>query len=55
MPRSKRIVVPGLPHHITHRGNGHARVFDSDQDRTVFLDLMARTRGNTGSRSGATA
>jgi len=21
MPRSKRIVVPGLPHHITHRGN----------------------------------
>jgi REP-associated tyrosine transposase len=42
MPRSKRIVVPGLPHHITQRGNGRANVFDSDHDRTVFLDLLAR-------------
>lgn|SRR5665213_448858 len=42
MPRNKRIVVPGLPHHITQRGNGRANVFDSDHDRTVFLDLLAR-------------
>lgn len=41
MPRSKRIVVPGLPHHITQRGNGRAQVFDCDQDRAVFLDLLA--------------
>jgi putative transposase len=41
MPRSKRIVVPGLPHHITQRGNGRAVVFDSDDDRIVFLDLLA--------------
>ena len=41
MPRSKRIVVPGLPHHITQRGNGRADVFDSDDDRVVFLDLLA--------------
>src|SRR5215467_9003317 len=41
MPRSKRIVVPGLPHHITQRGNGRADVYDSDSDRTVFLDLLA--------------
>ena len=41
MPRSKRIVVPGLPHHITQRGNGCASVFDSDDDRVVFLDLLA--------------
>jgi hypothetical protein len=41
MPRSKRIVVPGLPHHITQRGNGRANVFDCDQDRVVFLDLLA--------------
>ena len=41
MPRSNRIVVPGLPHHITQRGNGRANVFDCDQDRTVFLDLLA--------------
>jgi len=41
MPRTKRIVVPGLPHHITQRGNGRANVFDSDDDRVVFLDLLA--------------
>jgi REP element-mobilizing transposase RayT len=41
MPRGKRIVVPGLPHHITQRGNGRAKVFDCDQDRVVFLDLLA--------------
>jgi putative transposase len=41
MPRSKRIVVPGLPHHITQRGNGRAQVFDCDRDRAVFLDLLA--------------
>jgi putative transposase len=40
-PRSKRIVVPGFPHHITQRGNGRAKVFDCDQDRAVFLDLLA--------------
>jgi putative transposase len=34
-------VVPGIPHHITQRGNARARVFDSDQDRAVFLDLLA--------------
>jgi REP-associated tyrosine transposase len=41
MPRGKRIVVPGVPHHITQRGNGRAKVFDCDQDRIVFLDLLA--------------
>jgi hypothetical protein len=41
IPRSKRIVVPGLPYHITQRGNGKAKVFDCDQDRSVFLDLLA--------------
>ena len=35
-------MVPGLPHHITQRGNGRANVFDCDQDRMVFLDLLAR-------------
>ncbi len=42
MPRINRVIVPGLPHHITQRGNGRANVFDCDQDRTVFLDLLAR-------------
>jgi hypothetical protein len=30
-----------MPHHITQRKMGRARVFDSDQDWAVFLDLLA--------------
>ena len=41
MPRSKRIVVPGVAHHITQRGNGRNSVFDCDQDRVLFLNLLA--------------
>ena len=37
----RRIVVPGLPHHITQRGNGRQDVFDVDSDRLLFLDLLA--------------
>ena len=37
-----RIIVPGLPHHITQRGNNRAQVFDTDADRQVFLDLLGR-------------
>jgi putative transposase len=42
MPRRQRLIVPGLPHHITQRGNNRAQVFDSDADRALFLDLLAR-------------
>lgn len=42
MPRQTRIVLPGLPHHITQRGNGRVDVFDSDSDRRLFLDLLSR-------------
>jgi putative transposase len=42
MPRRQRLVVPGVPHHITQRGNNRGQVFDSDADRIIFLDLLAR-------------
>ena len=48
MPRRNRIVVPGLPHHITQRGNGRKCVFDSDVDRRVFLELLGRYAGAYG-------
>ena len=31
-----------MPHHITQRGNGRNIVFDSDADRTVYLNLLRR-------------
>lgn len=37
MPRVARIVVPGLPHHVTQRGNYSQTVFDSDGDKRRYL------------------
>jgi putative transposase len=50
MPRVARIVLPGMPHHITQRGNNKQDVFNSDQDRELylgFLDQESRRYGLT--------
>jgi len=41
MARLARLVVPGLPHHVTQRGNGRARVFFSDDDYGLYRALLA--------------
>jgi putative transposase len=41
MARIARLVVPGLPHHVTQRGNGRGRVFFSDDDYRLYCDLLA--------------
>ncbi|MFN7966236.1 MAG: transposase [Acidobacteriota bacterium] len=40
MARTARIVVPGYPFHIVHRGNHRKPVFYSDADRQVYLRLL---------------
>ena len=40
MARLARVVIPGLPHHVTQRGNGRARTFFSDDDYTLYLKLL---------------
>ncbi len=40
MSRLARVVIPGIPHHVTQRGNGGARVFFSDDDYTLYLKLL---------------
>jgi putative transposase len=35
-----RIVVPGCPHHVLHRGNRKEKIFFDDSDRLVYLRLM---------------
>ena len=40
MPRLPRAVIPGLPHHITQRGNNGQDVFFVDSDRHIYLDLL---------------
>lgn len=40
MPRQARIVIPGLPHHVTQRGNNRQDVFFVDGDRVEYLNLL---------------
>ena len=41
MPRLARAVVPGLPHHVTQRGNRRQTVFFSDEDYAAYRTLVA--------------
>lgn len=40
MARIARVVVPGLPHHITQRGNYQQDTFIDDTDRKRYLSLV---------------
>jgi putative transposase len=41
MARLARFVVPAIPHHVTQRGNGRARVFFGDRDYARYRDWLA--------------
>ncbi len=41
MARLARVVAPGLPHHVTQRGNRRQTVFFSDADYAAYRTLMA--------------
>ena len=41
MPRIARIVAPGLPHHVTQRGNRRCDVFFQPADREKYLAMLA--------------
>ncbi|CAA7614688.1 transposase [Magnetospirillum sp. UT-4] len=43
MSRLARLVVPGLPHHVTQRGNGRAQVFFGDDDYAFYRALLAES------------
>lgn len=40
MPRMARVVVPGVPHHLTQRGNRRENVFFCDDNRQRYLHLL---------------
>ena len=44
MGRLARVATPGLPHHVTQRGNGRARVFCADEERHRYLKLVQHFR-----------
>lgn len=40
MPRAARLVLPGIPHHVTQRGNRKQRTFFVDSDFRLYLSLL---------------
>ena len=41
MARLARIVVPGMPHHVTARGNQRKPIFFEDGDQAIYRDMLA--------------
>lgn len=41
MARLPRVVLPGLPHHVTQRGNRRQPIFFSDDDYALYRNLLA--------------
>jgi putative transposase len=41
MARMARLVAPGIPHHVTQRGNGRASTFFSEGDYALYRALLA--------------
>ena len=42
MARMARAVFPGVPHHVTQRGNGRAQTFFGDADYQLYRDLLSQ-------------
>ena len=43
MARLARVVIPGLPHHVTQRGIGRRKVFYNEADYSLYRDLLAES------------
>ncbi|MGH6781549.1 MAG: transposase [Sphingomonadaceae bacterium] len=48
MARLSRLVLPGIPHHVTQRGNRRERTFFEEGDYALYLDLLADAAGRSG-------
>jgi len=48
MSRFARVVVPGIPFHVTQRGNNRQDVFLAESDRQEYLCLLAKRLEKTG-------
>ena len=51
MPRTARIVIPGVPHHVTQRGNSGQAVFFDEEDRENYLELLRHYSDEQGLRT----
>lgn len=53
MSRQARIVIPGIPHHVTQRGNRRAAIFNTDDERRKYLQLIEHYMRRYGMRAQA--
>ncbi|MFM7052776.1 MAG: transposase [Planctomycetota bacterium] len=52
MGRKRRDFRIGVPHHVTHRGNLQAPLFETDIDRRLYLSMLHRFSRMTGTLIG---
>jgi putative transposase len=43
MSRLPRLILPGIPYHVTQRGNRRAQTFFEDSDYAIYRDLLAES------------
>ena len=55
MARIARVVVPGLPHHVTQRGNRREPVFFAADDFRLYRRLVAMAARRAGTAAGPIA
>jgi putative transposase len=48
MARLARLVLPGIPHHVTQRGNRREQTFFRDSDYTFYRELLAEAADKAG-------
>jgi len=48
MTRLARMIFPGLPHHVTQRGNRREAIFFEDGDHEIYRDLLAEQTRKAG-------
>ncbi|HVL78287.1 MAG TPA: hypothetical protein VM346_03265, partial [Sphingomicrobium sp.] len=41
MARLRRLVIPGVPYHVTQRGNRRQQTLFEDGDYALYIDLLA--------------
>ena len=48
MARLARVIIPGVPHHVTQRGNRRQATFFGNADYAAYLDLLSQWCGLCG-------
>ena len=55
MARLPGLVIPGLPYHVTQRGDRRSQTFFEDGDYALYRDLLAEAAAKQRRRSGPIA